>query len=130
MTDYSLDLDGRQILFQPLPSSQVFEVCQIIKEDSILLITFLISNLFTVKNCVHCQDKSWTRKQGTVFHWPLRKWNRCGAFYSVGLVKISRPSKSNILVLSWQFLVDFFYSQQFLFFFSNNVFFLHGNEDG
>lgn len=44
MTDYSLDLDRSQILFQPSPSSQKFEVCRIIEEDSVLPITFLVSD--------------------------------------------------------------------------------------
>ena len=43
MTDYSLNLDHTQVLFQPLPSSQISEVCRII-EDSTLLITFLVSD--------------------------------------------------------------------------------------
>lgn len=41
MTNYSLDLDRSQIF---LPSSQMFEVCQIIEEDPILLITLLVSD--------------------------------------------------------------------------------------
>lgn len=42
-TDYSLDLDHSQILLQLSPNSQVFEVCQIIKKDFTLLMTFLVT---------------------------------------------------------------------------------------
>lgn len=42
-TDYSLDLDHSQILLQLSPSSQVFEVCQIIKKDFTLLMPFLVT---------------------------------------------------------------------------------------
>ena len=93
MTDYSLDLDHSQIFFPHSPSSQMFEVCWIIEEDTILLITFLVSDYLLWR--IVCAAKTSPRLESRVQCFTGLSENGTGAFCLAGLVKTSRPSKSN-----------------------------------